>query len=224
VVLELNGSIVAEVRKLGGESAKLRRGWGRLQSHLSRQALGRQLVEKSKKQDKHTAIHEAGHAVAHCRLNIQQAYVSIDREEIYDEEGNLLAVKRGRAIAEGIEHVCDQVQAGDQVLAYYAGFAALLAGGYSEKEAVLGADDDFALADYLIDFWQIGKDYEWKQKAVLLMQDESNVAAVARVSEELLRERRLVMDQVETLIDVADGGIPEREYQRVKKAFWSRRR
>lgn len=174
--------------------------------------------------DRHIAIHEAGHAVAHCRLNIQQAYVSIDPEEIYDDEGNLLGVTRGRAIAEGVEHVCDQVQAGDQVLAYYAGYAALVAVGYSEEDASLGADDDFALADYLIDSWEIGKDSEWKHKAVLLMRDEANIAAVARVSEELLRERRLVMDQVETLIDVADGGIPEEEYQRVKRAFWSGRR
>lgn len=174
--------------------------------------------------DRHTAIHEAGHAVAHCRLNIQQAYVSIDSEEFYDDDGILLGVTRGMAMAEGVEHVYDQVQAGDQVLAYYAGYAALLAVGFSEEEASLGADDDFALAEYLIDFWQIGNHSEWKQKAALLMRDEANIAAVARVSEELLLERRLVMDQVEALIDVADGGIPEAEYQRCKRAFWSGRR
>lgn len=98
------------------------------------------------------------------------------------------------------------------MLAYYAGHAALLAVGYSEADASLGADDDFALANYLIDSWQIGKDSEWKQKAIILMRDNANIAAVDRVSEELLRERRLVMDQVETLIDVADGGIPEEKY------------
>ena len=179
-------------------------------------------MERLHEHDDPTAIHEAGHAVAHCRLNIQQAYVSIDPEESYDDEGNLLAATPGRVIAEGVEHVYDQVQAGDQVLAYYAGYAALSAAGYSEEEALLGADDDFALAEYLIDLWQIGKDSEWKHKAEGLMRDEANVAAVARVYEELLLERRLTMDQVEVLIEVADGETLEEEYRRVKQAFWSR--
>ena len=160
--------------------------------------------------------------MAHCRLNIQQAYVSIDPEDIYDDEGNLIGTTHGKAIAEGVEHVYDQVQAGDQTLAYYAGYAALLAAGYSEEDASLGADDDFALAGYLIDFWQIGDETEWKQKAKILMLDEANIVAVARVAEELLFERRLVMDQIGALIDVADGDIPEQEYQRCKQAYWKR--
>ena len=172
--------------------------------------------------DRHTAFHEAGHAVAHCRLNIQQVFISIDQEDIYDDEGNLIGTTHGKAIAEGVEHVYDQVQAGDQTLAYYAGYAALLAAGYSEEDASRGADDDFALAGYLIDFWQIGDETEWKQKAKILMRDEANILAVARVAEELLLERRLVMDQIGALIDVADGGIPEQEYQRCKRAYWKR--
>jgi hypothetical protein len=172
--------------------------------------------------DQQTAIHEAGHAVAHCRLNIRQAYVSIESEVIVDDEGNLLGVTHGRAIAEGVEHVYNQVQAGDQVLAYYAGYAALLAAGYREKDASLGAEDDFALAGYLVDYWQIGEESEWKKKAKLLMRNEANVAAVSRVSEELLLERRLVMNQVHALIDVADGRIAEDEYQGIKQALWKR--
>ena len=172
--------------------------------------------------DRQTAIHEAGHAVAHCRLDIQQAFISIDPENIYDDEGNLLGTTLGKAIAEGVEHVYDQVQAGDQTLAYYAGYAALLAAGYSEEDASRGADDDFALAGYLIDLWQIGEETEWKHKAKILMLDDANIVAVARVAEELLLERRLVMGQIGALIEVADGDMPEQEYQRCKQSFWKR--
>lgn len=177
-------------------------------------------MEQIRIDDKQTTIHEAGHAVAHCRLEIFQAYVSFDSEKIYDEDGNLKSSTLGRAVGEGWEHVCDQVQAGDQVLAYYAGYAALLAVGYGAEQASVGAEDDFFLASHLLEAWEIGEEDEWKQKAELLMRDKANVAAVARVAEELLWERHLVMDQVKMLIDVADGEMSEEEYQRMKQAFW----
>ena len=179
-------------------------------------------MEASFDKDKRTAIHEAGHAVAHSRLGILQDHVSIDPENIYDDEGNLLGATLGSAIAEGAEHVNSKEEAGDQVIACYAGYAALGAAGYSEEDAACGADDDFCIASYLLESWQIGEESDWKGKALAMMREQKNIAAVTRVAEELLQERRLVMDQINTLIEVADDEIPEEEYQRCKQAFWKR--
>ena len=41
-----------------------------------------------------------------------------------------------------------------------------------------------------------------------------NIAAVARVADELLSQSTLESDEVEILIDVADGEATEQDYQR----------
>ena len=172
--------------------------------------------------DRHTAIHEAGHAVAHHRLNIMQAYVSIESENIYDDEGNLMGQNLGRVTAEGAKHVYSKAEAEDQALAFCSGYAALLAAGYSEAEALRGADDDFEWTRYLIDRWQLADESEWRRKALSTMCEAVNIAAVARISEELLEERRLEMHLIELLVDVADGQITEEKYQLIKRAFINR--
>jgi ATP-dependent Zn protease len=80
---------------------------------------------------KATAIHEAGHAVAHCRLEILQGLVSI--------EPNAETQTLGRSTAEGAEHVWSREEAESQVLALYAGYGALLAAGYPHEIAEHGA-------------------------------------------------------------------------------------
>ncbi len=170
--------------------------------------------------DEHAALHEAGHAVVHYRLSIHQAWVSIGPAGARTGDGSLTA---GHTVGEGAEHVTDPVRAGDQVLAYYGGYAALVAAGYDETRASMGAADDFAMAAYLIDAWRIGEESEWKLKALELMRHADNVSAVARVANELQVERQLFADQVAMLVELADGRWTEEQYQQVKRLRWNGR-
>ena len=71
------------------------------------------------------AVHEAGHAVAHIRLGIDQEYASI-------EPGPGTA---GRVSAEGVKHVWNAEAAQPMAVAYCAGYAAEVASGYDEITA-----------------------------------------------------------------------------------------
>ncbi len=53
-----------------------------------------------------------------------------------------------------------------------------------------------------------------KEKAVELMTLPKNTAAVARVADELLSQSTLEWEEVEILINVADGRATEQDYQR----------
>ncbi len=145
---------------------------------------------------KTTAIHEAGHAVAHKRLGIEQDFATIE--------------PRGRTLggvkAEGVHDVCNAGQARPQVLAYCAGYAALVAAGYTEAEATLGADDDFDNVNYLIESWLLNPSLEdWKAEAVLLMREPRNLSAVQVIARELLDKKRLDGDLLTVYLEFADG-------------------
>ena len=152
---------------------------------------------------KQTAIHEAGHAVAHERLDIFQGDTSI----IHDD------TSLGRVLAEGAESVYSSSEARPMVLAYCAGYAALVAAGYDHETAQIGADNDFESASCLIEDWALeGTLTDWQAKAVELMSEPRNITAVARIARELIAYERLGEDTVSILVDVADGNIPEAEY------------
>ena len=154
-----------------------------------------------------TALHEAGHAVAHVRLDIQQTGVSI---KPVPEQGRLGAVN-----AEGIENVWDSEGAQAQVLAYCAGYAALIAVGLEEARAVEGADDDFDSAVELIESWGLDGTIEiWKQRAVSMMQEPRNLLAVRTVAERLERDGSLDDQWIDMLVDLADGEISSKEFER----------
>lgn len=159
----------------------------------------------------HTAIHEAGHAVACLRLwetGRDTGNVTIDRtgsklgshlaeEIIFPANGPVTAEERQEFENEAI-YSC-------------AGYAALIAAGYDEATAVLGCDPDFETADYVTERPLA----EIKQKAVALMQRPENIKAVSRIAEELLQRTTLDYWDVEVLIEVADGNVTEEEYQTV---------
>lgn len=162
----------------------------------------------------HPAIHEAGHAVAHVRLGISQSLCTIE------PAGAFL----GHVVAEGAEHVWTQEEARDQVIAYCAGYAALVAVGVDQDTAMLGADDDFEHATHLIDFWALqGNLHSWRGEAVDFMRDPANRAAVQRVADELMAVKTLDMDDVEILVEIGDGEMTEAEYADFK-LFRERRR
>jgi ATP-dependent Zn protease len=156
---------------------------------------------------KHTAIHEAGHAVAHQRLNILQDKCTIVASD----------TRAGAVTAEGTEHVWSMEEAHDQVVAYCAGYAALVAAGVDEGTARLGADDDFDQATHLIEFWGLEGDLDtWCRKAKEFMGQPENLAAVQRVADELLRVETLDFDDIAILVDITDGLATEDDYARFK--------
>lgn len=156
--------------------------------------------------ERHTAIHEAGHAVAYIRLNLDHGGAEIVPKE---EAGTL-----GSAAGEGLEHVWDKEQAGPAVLALCAGYAALAAAGHGDDVARGGTDSDFESAEHLIDFWALSGTLEdWMARAVVLMSSPENVAAVAKVAEHLLEHKRLDGDYIAVLVELADGDCTEQEFK-----------
>ena len=91
-----------------------------------------------------------------------------------------------------------------------AGYAATLAAGYAEEEALAGCEADFEKAERVCNV----RLYVSKEKAMALMMQPQNIAAVARVAGELLSRSTLEWEDVEILINVADGEATEQDYQR----------
>lgn len=151
-----------------------------------------------------TAIHEAGHAVAHVRLSL-----SHDGAHIIPNRDGLL----GAAAGEGPEHIDDSHTAESVVIACCAGYAALVAAGHADEAARSGADDDFEQACQVIESWSLpGGIRAWQDRAVALMREPENVAAVALVAEHLMQHERLDGDYVDVLVEMADGAISEGEF------------
>jgi len=158
-----------------------------------------------------TAYHEAGHAVACYRL------FKDDRRYggrlTIEPRGDLL----GGHFAEelvfyGTEEVTAEERQAFENEAIYAcaGYAAMLAAGYAEEEALAGCEADFEKAERVCNV----RLYVSKEQAMALMMQPQNIAAVARVAGELLSRSTLEWDEVEILIDVADGEATEQDYQR----------
>lgn len=159
--------------------------------------------------DHATAHHEAGHAVAHIRLGIEQLSATIAPKAV--PGGRRL----GAVIAEGVQQVWNKEQAAPMVIAFGAGYAALVAAGHGDHEARDGADDDFDQAQYLIDFWGLPDTLDASlAQAVELMRRPENVAAVALVAEHLLKHKMLDADYLAVLVDLADGNTTEAEFAR----------
>ena len=151
----------------------------------------------------HTAIHEAGHAVSCVRLGIDHDKASIV------PEGDWL----GHVQSAGVNHVWMEEEAVDQVLSYCAGYAALVAAGFDETVATQGADGDFDAARHLIEHWGLAGDLdEWKAKAVAMMQEPRNRAAVKRVADELVAAGTIDWDDISCCCDIADGECTEEDY------------
>lgn len=142
-----------------------------------------------------TALHEAGHAVAHVRLldalgNALISHISI----VPNPDANTL----GHMSAE--DDPCDASVAAATVTVLCAGYAALVAAGYEDKEARDGAWSDFERAQELIDAWKLDPLEACMGKAVMLMLEDRNINAVRTVASEVLVKRRLDGDYIHALI------------------------
>ena len=163
------------------------------------------MIEQNK-----TAIHEAGHAVACYRLFGDDRYGG--RLTIVPR-GDLLGSHRAEELVfDGTEEVTAEERQAFENEAIYscAGYAAMLAVGYAEEEALAGCEADFEKAERVCNV----RLYVSKEKAIALMMQPQNIAAVARVAGELLSRSTLEWEEVEILIDVADGEATEQDYQR----------
>lgn len=151
-----------------------------------------------------TALHESGHAVAHIRLGIAQMDVSIvPRNGMF-----------GSVTAEGLDHVWSKQQAEDQVIAYLAGWAAVLVSTRSAKDARAGTGDDFENARTLIKRWRLGPLSAHRDLALKLMRKPQNQRAVKRLAVELLDRRSIDADHAAVIVELADGLATDLDYRR----------
>ncbi len=158
-----------------------------------------------------TAIHEAGHAVAFYRL-FGDAVRYGHTLTIEPHEDVLGDHRAEELVFHGVGELTVEQRLAFENEAIYscAGYAAVLATGYSDEAALAGCGSDFDKAERACD---IPLDVS-KEKAVELMTLPENTAAVARVAGELLSQSTLEWDEVEILIDVANGESTEQDYQR----------
>lgn len=162
---------------------------------------------------KHTAIHEAGHGVAHFRLNIEQESLSI----IPNESAGTLG---GCSADDSVHSIADAM---NQVVACCSGYAAMIALGYSESEANEGCEDDFEKAEKIITAMRLDDLSGWKEKARGLMSSKSNIMAIKLIADELLEHKRISSGYAEVLISIADGETSEFDFERYKtypEKYW----
>jgi hypothetical protein len=143
------------------------------------------------------AAYEAGHLVAHVRLGLGHRRVSLAWR------GSAVI---GTAAREGALTVSDTSRAKLVNLIYCAGYAALIAAGYCEAEAMRGTSDDFRQAKALATRWGLPGDISaWKAEAVELMRRPENMAAVVMVAQHLLKRRTMDSDWVWCALSLVDG-------------------
>ena len=160
---------------------------------------------------KETAIHEAGHAVAFYRLFGDAARYG--HRLTIEPHKDLLGNHRAEELVfHGVGELTAEQRLAFENEAIYscAGYAAVLAAGYSDEAALPGCGSDFDKAERDCD---VPLDVS-KEKAVELMTLPENTSAVARVAAELLSQSTLDWDEVEILIDISDGEATEQDYQR----------
>jgi ATP-dependent Zn protease len=150
-----------------------------------------------------TAIHEAGHAVAHIRLRIDQYLATI--------VPNPDKATDGAVTADGSHWNKDD--GADQVISLCAGFAACVCAGYGKRQANLGCHSDFHKAKGILKFWALGILKDWKAKAIEFMGSPENLRAVELIAEHLLQWERLDSEYMECLVDLADGKGTEADFQ-----------
>ena len=144
-----------------------------------------------------TAIHEAGHVVAMLRHCVEYGYATIAQDD--DSAGHVLT--HGKAD--------NPADAQGKAIGFCGGYAACLAAGYPEAQAIAGCGHDFNLASEIIDFWQLGSLADWQAKAVEFMRKPENVHAGDLIAKHLLQHSTLDTDYLKVLLGVADEGTPE---------------
>ena len=128
--------------------------------------------------------------------------------------------KVGAMAAPGLDHVYDPDHAQKQIYAFSAGYAAMIAAGYDEKQAMEGAWSDFDAVEILIERWGFSRTVEeWKAEVMEMMRELRNVQAVSKLAIELMEVGTMEWDTAGLCIDAADGLLSEEEF-RQSMAGW----
>lgn len=158
-----------------------------------------------------TALHEAGHCVAFIRLfpNRYGVSVTIVPNEGLDLLGLFLAESVDFPIGDSEpEMTAFHAELELQALCCCAGYAAMIAAGFSQQEAEEGCEIDFYNAKKFS-----RRPETSKKNAVDLMRQEKNIRAVGRIADELLIRKTIDYDVTEVLVDLIDGETTEEEYR-----------
>ena len=153
-----------------------------------------------------TAIHEAGHALAHIRNGIWQEYATI--KPLDSTMGGVLAEK----------YSWSNDEAGRQAIAFCAGYGACIAAGYDEESAMAGCRSDFEAASSLCQFWSIGSFAQCRSKAVKLMRAPKNIRAVDMLAAHLLKHTTLEHEYMQNLVWLADGKKTQASWEQYLKS------
>ncbi len=140
-----------------------------------------------------TAIHEAGHAVAHIRFESPQSFATIKPNN--NIAGSVSANDDADDRDEGI----------GQVMSYCAGYAACVAAGYPEDQAKGGCDLDFDTAQGLIKIWSLKELSHWQSQAVELMRRPENLRAIDLIGQYLMQHGTIDDERMRTVVEVAEG-------------------
>jgi hypothetical protein len=146
------------------------------------------------------AIHEAGHAIAFIRNNVNLGFVTIVPSK--NADGETLGGGDAWNKREGQKHL----------IIHCAGYAACISAGYTEDQAASGCGQDFVYAQIEIDRWRLGTLTDAKAMAVKFMRRRKNVRAVDLLAQHLLQHDRLDAHYVQVLVTVADGETTEAEF------------
>ena len=166
-----------------------------------------QLIELSIQEREKTRrglIHEAGLAVARCRLNASEDMEPKAEEDQEDMGHGPPAVLGNR------------VKLPDHILMLGAGYGALRAAGYADSDARRVAQGELRQMGKMLESGKLGALEDWLARGMNLMKKPENVRAVKLVTQEL-RTHGKVRDGIDELIDVADGKIPMEEYEWISK-------
>ena len=157
---------------------------------------------------KHTACHEAGHAVAFHRLfnNRESGDLTIF------PSGGTAGKHQAEALTFDVDTLIEPAEVEErenEALYSCAGYAALIVSGHSEEVASLGCESDFHCAQSNSErSLDIVKD-----AAVELMKQPENTRAVALIAGELERRETLDGAHVEVLMELLDGKLTRDEYE-----------
>jgi hypothetical protein len=138
-----------------------------------------------------TACHEAGHAVAHVRCGSVLSYATI--------------VKKETTLG------CVDGSGDEDLICYYAGYAADLECGRDPAEAREGARFDF---DNARDFDSQHDEAEWIEKSRAFVR--ANWPAIELIAAQLLEHNVLFCDELYVLVEVADGESTMEDLERLR--------
>lgn len=149
-----------------------------------------------------TAFHEAGHAVADVRGEFIPTHVTIEPND-------------SRLGASGSAYGWDDTESARKFLvSLCAGLAADLELGGDEESARGGANNDLERAEEILEHLAEGTLETWIDAARLFVREPNNWKAIELVAEELLDRGRMLGEEVEILVELADGAVTEDEAAR----------